>query len=150
MPDPLQTKIAVNAKCIFAGSCFAENLGAFLQQYKFNVLVNPTGIIFNPIAIANALETGASNTIPSQDRLFNHVGLWRHPDVHSNLAHPNRESAWNLIKDAYRVLISTLRNPPILPSPLEQLGFIKNSAQGKSWQIIINYPLHILLSNYYR
>lgn len=104
MPDPLQTKIAVNAKCIFAGSCFAENLGAFLQQYKFNVLVNPTGIIFNPIAIANTLKTGASNTIPSQDRLFNHVGLWRHPDVHSNLAHPNRDSAWNLIENAYNAL----------------------------------------------
>ena len=38
------------------GSCFAENIGEKLFAYKFNTLVNPFGILFNPASIAQSLD----------------------------------------------------------------------------------------------
>lgn len=38
------------------GSCFAENIGQRLSYFKFQQLVNPFGIIFNPYSIAEIFE----------------------------------------------------------------------------------------------
>lgn len=38
------------------GSCFAENMGQRLAYFKFQQLVNPFGIIFNPYSIAEIFE----------------------------------------------------------------------------------------------
>jgi hypothetical protein len=37
------------------GSCFTENIGKKLQSLKFSVLVNPFGILYNPVSIAQSL-----------------------------------------------------------------------------------------------
>ena len=38
------------------GSCFAENMGSKFSYYKFDVDVNPCGIIYNPLSVANVLR----------------------------------------------------------------------------------------------
>ena len=44
-------KIDYQSKILTLGSCFAEVLGAQLGNYKFDVLNNPLGTIFNPLTI---------------------------------------------------------------------------------------------------
>jgi len=44
------------SKIVLMGSCFAQNIGDKLISYKFNSLVNPLGILFNPVSIANAIN----------------------------------------------------------------------------------------------
>ncbi len=60
----LQTKITVatpdflidyNSRLMMLGSCFAENMGSKFSYYKFDVDVNPCGIIYNPLSVANVL-----------------------------------------------------------------------------------------------
>jgi len=42
---------------IFAiGSCFAENLSQWLEERHFNVLSNPSGVLFNPMSILSTLN----------------------------------------------------------------------------------------------
>jgi hypothetical protein len=48
-------------KILLIGSCFAENIGEKLLSCKFQTLVNPNGIIFNPISIATALQSYIKN-----------------------------------------------------------------------------------------
>ena len=43
--------IDYSSKLMFVGSCFAENISRFFVDAKFNCLVNPTGIIYNPLSI---------------------------------------------------------------------------------------------------
>ena len=43
-------------KILSIGSCFSENIGAKLKENKFDVLVNPYGIVFNPISISIAIN----------------------------------------------------------------------------------------------
>lgn len=38
------------------GSCFTENVGNKLHYYKFPVMTNPFGVLYNPHSIKNALE----------------------------------------------------------------------------------------------
>ena len=61
----LQTKITVaapdflidyNSRLMMLGSCFAENMGSKFSYYKSDVDVNPCGIIYNPLSVANVLR----------------------------------------------------------------------------------------------
>ncbi|MBN1597263.1 MAG: GSCFA domain-containing protein [Bacteroidales bacterium] len=37
------------------GSCFSDNIGKKLEQFKFNVCRNPFGVVYNPVSIANGI-----------------------------------------------------------------------------------------------
>jgi hypothetical protein len=49
-------------KLLLVGSCFTENIGEKLRKHKFNILENPNGILFNPVSVAEAVETYITNT----------------------------------------------------------------------------------------
>ena len=69
MPNPFrlelplsawQTTIAYPDPIVLLGSCFTENMYHKLAAYKFNVLQNPHGILFNPLSIARAVADYAA------------------------------------------------------------------------------------------
>ena len=41
---------------LFVGSCFADEVGGLCRGLGFNVMVNPFGVLYNPVSIANALH----------------------------------------------------------------------------------------------
>ena len=56
-------KINYDANIALFGSCFVENIGDKLQYFKFNVLQNPFGIIFHPVALRNLFQRIDENYI---------------------------------------------------------------------------------------
>jgi len=48
-------KMGFRHHSLMIGSCFAENIGTYLQELCFPIMVNPFGILYNPISIANSL-----------------------------------------------------------------------------------------------
>jgi len=71
------------------GSCFAENIGEKLTEHKFQTDVNPFGILFNPMSIAQSLDILTSSFLFKETdlQLFNnewisfyHHGKFSHPD----------------------------------------------------------------------
>lgn len=52
--SPLQ--IEHSDKILTLGSCFAENISAYLQSAKIRVLENPFGVLYNPKSILNSLN----------------------------------------------------------------------------------------------
>ena len=58
-------------KIISFGSCFADEMASRLSNLKFNVLANPFGILFHPLAIENALQRIQSNTFYQAEEIFN-------------------------------------------------------------------------------
>ena len=44
------------AKNIFLGSCFTENVGTRMATLKYNVDINPFGILYNPVSVASSLK----------------------------------------------------------------------------------------------
>ncbi len=72
-------------KIFSIGSCFAENIGAKLAYYKFNIAVNPFGILFNPISIEKALSFILQETPPNELHFVQNE-LWHSLDFHSQIA----------------------------------------------------------------
>jgi hypothetical protein len=71
------------------GSCFAENLGAQLQQLKFNVIVNPFGIVYHPAPAAHQLQRIITGKSYTADELQHYHELWHSFDHHGRFSHPD-------------------------------------------------------------
>ena len=69
-------------KIIIMGSCFAENIGKQLKEKQFKVDINPFGILYNPLSVANALKQILTNKLYSEEDLFFYKDCW-----HSNMHH---------------------------------------------------------------
>ncbi|MBR4147454.1 MAG: GSCFA domain-containing protein [Bacteroidales bacterium] len=53
---PLKQTIAYGEGILFLGSCFADEVGGICRGLGFNAQVNPFGVLYNPLSIANALQ----------------------------------------------------------------------------------------------
>lgn len=75
------------------GSCFAEHIGARLAACKFPTLLNPFGIVYNPVSISQSLERLLEDKPFSEKDLFEHQGIWHSYAHHSRFSDPNRSLA---------------------------------------------------------
>jgi hypothetical protein len=74
-------------KTIALGSCFSEYMGHRMLDRKFNIEVNPFGILFNPESIRQCIKSLVANKKFEQNELILHNGQW-----HSYLHHSNFSS----------------------------------------------------------
>jgi hypothetical protein len=68
------------------GSCFTENIGQKLLDQKFDVDMNPFGILYNPESISNSLKILLEKRIFTEKDLFNDQGLWNSFYHHSRFS----------------------------------------------------------------
>ncbi len=69
------------------GSCFSENLLSLLEQCGFEVIQNPSGIIYNSYSISQIVARAAGERYYSENDFFEHNGLrhsWEHHGRFSN------------------------------------------------------------------
>jgi hypothetical protein len=71
---------------LLIGSCFTENIGEKLKRYKFTVLENPNGILFNPVSVAEAMVSYVENRQLTQDDLFHYNEGWHSWKHHSRFS----------------------------------------------------------------
>ena len=71
-----QTEIRHSEQIMLFGSCFAENIGNLLLENKFRCDVNPFGILYNPLSIAEALAQLMEGKMYTESDLFQANGLW--------------------------------------------------------------------------
>ena len=69
----LPYSITHEQKIMVLGSCFAENIGKYMVQYKFNIDLNPFGILYNPASIAHSLYMLLQNKTFAEFDLFRAV-----------------------------------------------------------------------------
>ena len=58
--NPLEQTIHYGDGLLFLGSCFADEVGALCRGLGFDAMVNPFGVLYNPISVANAVHRLAS------------------------------------------------------------------------------------------
>ena len=71
---------------IFLGSCFTENVGNRMAALKYDVDINPFGILYNPVSVAHALEFLIQKKVFTKDDLIQHDGLWHSFFHHSRFS----------------------------------------------------------------
>ena len=74
------------------GSCFTQNIGQRLIDYKFSSLLNPFGILYNPLSIKNSLARLLTDTKYKKEDFFFHQDLWHSFDHHGSFSNPNQSS----------------------------------------------------------
>lgn len=88
---PIREQIQLDDLLFLCGSCFSENLGVKLGAYHFRVLINPYGILFNPISIVQSLENILSNRKYTPEDIFLHEGLWKSWNHHSQFSGEDKD-----------------------------------------------------------
>ena len=99
--EPQEPKIGYDSDILLLGSCFVENMGKKLDNYKFRTLLNPFGILFHPAAIKSILERIQSRRDFSEEDIFFHKERWHSFDVHSALSRPDKNKTLQQLNFAF-------------------------------------------------
>lgn len=98
-PERNPAPILHTEKILTIGSCFADNIGSKLQKYKFTVLQNPFGVLYNPVSIKQSLQLLTGERKFSEDQLFLHLNEWHSFYHHSTFSSENKQRTAETIKD---------------------------------------------------
>lgn len=103
-------KINYKDKLMFIGSCFTENIGNILIDYQFNIIQNPSGILFHPIAVFNILYRAIdSRFMVESDLVFDHE-LWHSLEHHSDFSHYDKNICINNINHSIKIANEFLKD----------------------------------------
>ena len=80
-------EITYNDRILTLGSCFAENIGTKLQEAFFLTFINPFGVMYNPMSVAQGIRYLLSEKEFTATDLFQSGSLW------NSLAHSSTFSA---------------------------------------------------------
>ena len=107
----LQTKVAIarpdfgidySTRLMMLGSCFTENIGEKFLYHKFDVEVNPCGIVYNPVSVANTLRLLLDGKeFAPQDLIFAN-GKWASLWHHGEFSSPDRSACLAAINSRMR------------------------------------------------
>ena len=96
------------------GSCFTENIGQKLADRKFNVDINPFGILYNPVSLANSLRFLMQPRPFSEADLFFDQGSWNSFMHHSRFSGTGREQVLTAMNQQLEQSSSFLKNARFL------------------------------------
>jgi hypothetical protein len=88
--SPSSQPIGHKNKVLTIGSCFADAIGVRLQQNKFPTLVNPFGVVYNPVSIHKALRYAIHQEPPPDHSYLQHQQIYHNYDFHSELSAPDK------------------------------------------------------------
>jgi len=81
-----QSKITYKDNLLFLGSCFSGNIGNKFSESLFNAIVNPFGVIFNPISIFKLIDRSIDKKyFIKEDWIFRNE-KWINLDLHGELS----------------------------------------------------------------
>lgn len=105
-----EVSISHTDRVLCLGSCFAEQMGGRLERLKFPVLVNPFGIVFNPISVAKTLLRLRSGSQFSEADLVAHQGLWHSYEHHGRFSNPDKSVVLEGINQSFSAAKGFLQN----------------------------------------
>ncbi len=84
---------------MFMGSCFTENIGNRMASLKYNVDINPFGILYNPVSVANGLRILMDEKIFTSEDLIEADSLWHSFFHHGRFSSPNEKETLEAINN---------------------------------------------------
>ena len=94
--------IDYDSKILLLGSCFAENMGEKFEYFKFQTIVNPFGIIFNPVSLEKLIRRSVEKRKFTENDIFFHNDLWHCFEVHSELSNSDKDVFLESLNDLIR------------------------------------------------
>lgn len=85
---PLSPPITYQDSILMVGSCFTENMAGYLRDYKFSVMDNPQGILFNPVSVLSCLQRITNCQSLTEKELFFYNDCYHSWDHHGEFSSP--------------------------------------------------------------
>ncbi len=138
--SPSTVRISHTDRILLVGSCFSENISKKLSYCKIPCLSNPSGILYNPVSIADALQGYADKKVIAEEDLFllnEQFHSWHH---HSLLSEMNRSVAIEKINSATAEAHIFLATATVLIITLgtATVSVLSSLAAGKEGSIVAN------------
>ena len=89
--EPLQRRLGFDSRFLFVGSCFADSVGAIMQESGFDVTLNPFGVLYNPASIAQSFARLASREPFTAADVICSENLYTSFWHHSRFSRPSQE-----------------------------------------------------------
>ena len=96
--------IGLDDPIVSLGSCFSEMIGSRLLDSKFNVLNNPFGTIYHPVAITQLIEMALADGKPTTDSYLLNKEVWHNYYFHSRLSSVRKEELQKNIEEKLEAL----------------------------------------------
>jgi hypothetical protein len=109
-PVPFDNPVEHHHRIITLGSCFADNISAYLEKYRFRVLSNPFGVLFNPVSILNSLKLAAGKKRFCRDDLVEHQGEWHSFSHHSDFSSHDPDAVLEKINTGLKEVFDFLQS----------------------------------------
>ncbi len=107
---PSQNLMDYNSKVLMIGSCFVENIGGKLDYFKFQTVINPLGILFQPAAIAVFLERVLQQRLFTKADLIFHNERWHCLEAHSIKSGKDPGKVLNDLNTSLQTTLDFLKN----------------------------------------
>jgi GSCFA family len=102
-------KFSYTTPALFMGSCFSDYIGEIMAGYKFPLLLNPFGTLFNPVSIAENLEHLIHEKIFTREDLHFQNGLWFSFSHYTRFSHPDPAVCLDKINTSVKAASAWLR-----------------------------------------
>ncbi|HBI40257.1 MAG TPA: GSCFA domain-containing protein [Tenacibaculum sp.] len=102
--------IDYQSKLLLLGSCFSENIGNKLFYYKFQVVQNPFGILFQPKAIEKLILNSTNKKQYKKNELFFQNEQWHSFDAHSKLSSLSQQKLIENLNKSISITYEALTN----------------------------------------
>ena len=96
----LPEAIRYGQSILLTGSCFTEHIGDSLADFKFPVLQNPHGILFDPLSVSESLISYAENKQYKESDLFLLNEVWYSWQHHSRFSHTDKLECLRMINES--------------------------------------------------
>ncbi len=96
------------------GSCFAQHIGRRLQASKFQLQLNPFGILYNPFSLHQGLQRLLDNQLFTANELFEYQGQWHSFAHHGAFSAASPEAALASINESFEKASTQLSKAKLL------------------------------------
>ena len=100
--DPPGFNIGYSQNILFMGSCFSDNIGNKLQRLKFQVDVNPFGVLYNPASVTQAINLLLDKESFSETDLQFRNELWFSFNHHTTFSHCHKNECLDVINNSFK------------------------------------------------
>lgn len=109
-PAPFSEKLSYQTQGLFLGSCFSSLIGKKLEALKFPVVINPSGVLYNPVSVKNTVDRLLDGILFSGEELLYENGLWFSLMHDTSFSHPDKAVCLDMINRRYEEAVSFLKS----------------------------------------
>ena len=93
--------ITYKDRLMFIGSCFADNIGGKMTDCRFNALVNPFGVLYNPLSVSSCCRLLLKPLLFEESDLFLYDGMYHSFMHHGKFSGTTAENSLNKINESF-------------------------------------------------